>query len=712
MALAHAHVPPPPKSRAQAFFAALPKGQTLTDEVWAQRHRVIVALLFLHAAGLLAFGWIRGLNPLHVVAEISILVVLGLVARLDGLHRTVRSVAATAGLFVGSALLVHFSGGLIEMHFHFFVMVAVVSLYQDWTPFLFAIGFVVLHHGTAGVLDPAGVYNHAAAQRNPWMWAGLHGLFITGESIVLLVGWRFIEAANHALLRTEDEKGALETQLRQSQKMEAVGHLAGGVAHDFNNILSVIGNYAAFLEEALPKGTEDRHDAAAIREAAARGANLTRQLLTFSRKEIVNPQVVNLNHTISDFQKMFKKVLPESIDVRMALAGDLWSTKVDRGSFEQLLMNLVVNARDAMGQEGSLQLQTSNVTLDDHAANLHPGLKPGPFVVLSVSDTGCGMTEEVMAQIFEPFFTTKERGSGTGLGLATAYGIVKQAGGYMTVYSEPEVGTTFRIYLPRTEEVAAPIEELIQPSSLTGTETILLAEDEPDLRNVAARILRKNGYRVLLAESGADAVKQWEKHGASIDLLLTDVVMPQMSGRELVEVTSLPAVYMSGYTNDIIARQGVLGDNEDFLQKPFGELELLVKIRSALARKGSAEPISERQGDSVLVVDDERDLLTIVRLVLDSHHFKVLPDALNGNEAIELAQRYQPSFVILDFMMPGQDGAHVAPVIREVSPDSKIIAFSAALEEKPEWADDFLGKHQIPQLAGLLERMARGPALS
>ena len=699
-------------SRVRGFLSALPKGQDLPQEVWSQRHRVIVALLFAHAAGLLVFGLIRGLNPFHVAAEISILVVAGVVARMDGLSRVLCSVAATAGLFVSSALLVHFSGGVIEMHFHFFVMVAVVSLYQDWTPFLFGIGFVLLHHGIMGVIDPAGVYNHAAAQRSPWEWAAIHALFIAGESAVLLVGWRFIERATNALVKTEDEKGHLESQLRQAQKMEAVGHLAGGVAHDFNNILSVIGNYAAFLEQSLPEESEDREDAAAIRGAAARGAHLTRQLLTFSRKEIVKPEVVNLNRTIADFQKMFKKVLPESVDVGMSLESELWFTKVDPGSFEQALMNLIVNARDAMPDGGSLRLQTSNVTLDEHAASLHPGLEPGPFVVLSVTDSGCGMTDDVVARIFEPFFTTKERGSGTGLGLATVYGIVQQAGGYITVYSELGLGTTFRIYLPRTTEVATSATRQVEPESLTGTETILVAEDEIELRKVAARILRRNGYTVLEAESGAAAVELWKKHGASIDLLLTDVVMPQMSGRELVELTSMPAVYMSGYTNDIIARQGVLGDEEEFLQKPFGEEELLVKVRSALDKKVSIDPFPGDVRASVLIVDDERDLLHVVRLILDAEDFNVLPDASDGKQAVELARRYQPRFVVLDFMMPGQNGAEVAPLIRGVSPDSVIVAFSAGLHSRPEWADEFLGKHQIPQLAPLLERMTRVGVLS
>ena len=711
--MADASVDPGRTPRLRAFINALPKGQALSEDVWSQRHRVIVALLFAHAVGLLIFGVVRGQSLLHVIAEVSVLVVLGVMARMNGFSRTVRSVLATGGLFAGSAILVHFSEGVIEMHFHFFVMVAVVSLYQHWTPFLFGIGFVLLHHGTMGVIDAAGVYNHAAAQRSPWEWAAIHALFIAGESAVLLVGWRFIEGATNALVRTEGEKGHLENQLRQAQKMEAVGHLAGGVAHDFNNILSVIGNYAAFLEESLPEDSEDREDAATIRGAAARGANLTRQLLTFSRKEIVKPEVVNLNRTIADYQKMFKKVLPESIDVGMSLDNELWFTKVDRGSFEQALMNLVVNARDSMPDGGNLQIQTSNVTLDEHAALLHPGLKPGPFVVLSVTDSGCGMSEDVVSQIFEPFFTTKERGSGTGLGLATVYGIVKQAGGYITVYSEPGLGSTFRVYLPRTTEVATPETQSIEPESLTGTETILVAEDEVELRRVAARILRRNGYTVLEAESGPAAVELWKKHGASIDLLLTDVVMPQMSGRELVEATSLPAIYMSGYTDDIIARQGVLGDDEDFLQKPFGEEDLLVKVRSALHKTTvSKDPFSGDPRASVLIVDDERDLQHVLRLVLTAEDFNVLPDACNGKQALELAKRYQPRFVILDYMMPTQNGAEVAPLIREVSPDSVIVAFSAGLESKPDWADEFLGKHQIPQLAPLLGRMSQVEVLS
>jgi PAS domain S-box-containing protein len=390
--------------------------------------------------------------------------------------------------------------------------------------------------------------------------------------------------------RAEAERGRLQEQLRVSQKMEAIGRLAGGVAHDFNNLLCVILNYTVFAIEGAREGDPLKNDLLEVKKAGERAVALTRQLLAFSRKQVLQPVPLNLNEIAEGVEKMLRRILGEDIDFVQVLAPDLGLTLADRGQIEQVLMNLVVNARDAMPEGGKLTIETSNVELDEKYTARHVAVNPGSYVQLSVTDTGCGMDEQAKARIFEPFFTTKEKDKGTGLGLSTVYGIVKQSGGDIWVYSEPGQGTTFKIYLPRdlSDTAAAVVTEFPSvPRRVTGTETILVVEDEEGLRKVAGRALEAAGYTVLAAADGDEALLTSAQHVGDIHLLLTDVVMPRMGGRVLAERLTktrptLKVLYMSGYTDNAIVHHGVLDAGTHFLAKPFTAADVTRKVREAL----------------------------------------------------------------------------------------------------------------------------------
>ena len=385
------------------------------------------------------------------------------------------------------------------------------------------------------------------------------------------------------------ERRRLEEQLLQSQKMEAVGRLAGGIAHDFNNLLTAIAGYSDLLLSDLPENDPRRESAVEIREAGRRAAGLTQQLLAFSRRQVLEPRVLDLNAVISSMEKMLRRVIGEDIELTTALDPDLWRTMADPGQIEQAIVNLAVNARDAMPRGGRLTLETANVTLDEKFAAAYATVQPGPHVMLAVSDTGVGMDAALQTRLFEPFFTTKERGKGTGLGLSTTYGIVKQSGGSIWVYSEPGLGTTFKIYLPRCEEELEGVEREAPPAPLStrsGSETVLLVEDEAEVRRLVDRLLRMQGYAVLPAATPAEAVAAARASGR-IDLLVTDVIMPGMNGRELAnllasECPRLRVLYMSGYTDAAIAHQGILPPGTAFLSKPFTPDALARKVREVL----------------------------------------------------------------------------------------------------------------------------------
>jgi PAS domain S-box-containing protein len=380
----------------------------------------------------------------------------------------------------------------------------------------------------------------------------------------------------------------LEDQFRQAQKMEAVGRLAGGVAHDFNNLLTIINGYSEMALEHLHSSDPLRNSLEQIKRAGGRAASLTRQLLAFSRQQVMAPRVLDLNSLVADVEKMLRRFIGEDIELTLVRGPALGQMTADPGQVEQILMNLAVNARDAMPEGGKLVIETANAELDDAYVRTHPLVVPGRYVMLAMSDTGIGMDPATQAHIFEPFFTTKEMGKGTGLGLATVYGIVKQSGGYIWVYSELGRGTTFKIYLPRVDEAAESVQisEAPRPSE-AGSETILLVEDEEAVRALAASILQAQGYNVLESTSPEDALQIGEQHQEPIHLILTDVVLPRMSGRKIAEHLALlrptmKVLYMSGYTDDAVVRNGVLETGTAFLQKPFTPAGLARKVREVL----------------------------------------------------------------------------------------------------------------------------------
>ena len=391
--------------------------------------------------------------------------------------------------------------------------------------------------------------------------------------------------------RVEVEKEKLQAQLQQAMKMEAVGRLAGGVAHDFNNLLTVITGYSELLLQRIAKESPMHEEVEQIKQAGERAASLTKQLLAFSRKQIIEPKVLDLNLLMADLGKMLVRLIGENIDLKTVHGKGLGQIKVDPGQFEQVLINLAVNARDAMPDGGTLLIETANVDLDEEYCAQRPyQIHPGRFVRLAVSDTGCGMTEETSKHIFEPFFTTKATGEGTGLGLSMIYGAVKQSGGSIEAYSEVGKGTTIKIYLPRVEgEAVKPVKD-DRPTVLPGgTETVLVVEDDDTVRNLCGRILERLGYKMMPARDGAEAIAVAQKYGDRIDLMLTDVVMPGMNGSELatqlvLHHPEMKVLFTSGYTDDAISRHGVLDEGVSFIGKPYTPLALARKVREVLGK--------------------------------------------------------------------------------------------------------------------------------
>ncbi|MCA1706249.1 MAG: response regulator, partial [Actinobacteria bacterium] len=506
--------------------------------------------------------------------------------------------------------------------------------------------------------------------------------------------------------RAQAEKAQLEQQLLQRQRLEAVGRLAGGIAHDFNNLLAVIQNYAAFARDDVAPEEQRRSDIDEILAATSKATGLVRQLLTFSRKEVAAVEVVDLNAVVHGVHDMVRRTLRESIDLQISLADDLGPVEVDPVHIEQVLMNLIVNASDAIEDSGSIVIETCNRPVDDTLASQRVSLEPGEYVLLSVSDSGSGMDPDVAEMIFEPFFSTKARDVGTGLGLSTVHGIVHQAGGCVTVYSEPGEGTTFHVYLPLAASRAAlevGEERLVQAVRGRG-EIVLLVEDEPQVRTVIGRVLRQHGYMVHSAEGPEEALASVADI-PRIDLVLTDVIMPKMSGKELVERLSrsrqdFATLFISGYTDDIIATQGGLEPGSHFMHKPFSETDLLRKVREAL------DSTSKSRGSRILVVDDDPEIVRMVHAWLETTDFQFFDDAFTGAEGVRLAAEAAPDIVVLDFRLPDMEGAQVAAALRLSAPDARIVAFSALLSERPEWADDFVAKTDVRDLRAAVERLA------
>ena len=668
----------------------IPEGRPLPEAAWRRRHRGILVLLWAHVIGLAIFGVLAGARPLHVLEESAVVALMALLGGFERWGRKVGEIMACLGLLTSSGLLVHFSGGYIEMHFHFFVMVGLMALYQDWVPFLLAIAYVVVHHGLVGALEPMSVFNHPAAWANPWGWAALHGIFILAMSLVSLAAWRVSEAAhargelilnsagegivgvdtegrttfanaaaatmtgwgvgelvgrplvdrllapaeapparaigdldrhttgetvfrrkdgntfpveyvgapvqergtaagavvvfNDITRRKEGEEALRQTEqrLRQAQKMEAIGQLAGGIAHDFNNLLTIILGRVDRVHRRVGEGSPLEADLELVASTATRAATLTRQLLAFSRNQVLQPRVLDLNEVVRGTASMLRRLIGEHIRLVTVLPADLGAVRADPAQLEQVIMNLAVNARDAMPGGGTLTIETANTRGDGS-----PGVDSAERVRLTVTDTGCGMDASVQAHLFEPFFTTKEPGRGTGLGLATVYGIVEQHAGRIDVDSEVGRGTVFRVYLPRVSEPLTA-DGQVAPTPRPGSETILLVEDEEAVRELADEILREHGYTVL-ARGPEQAPTLVAQHRGVIHLVLTDVIMPGLTGRALADhVERLrPAarvLFMSGYTDDTIVHHGVLVDQSNLLAKPFRGPDLLRKVREALDR--------------------------------------------------------------------------------------------------------------------------------
>ena len=405
-------------------------------------------------------------------------------------------------------------------------------------------------------------------------------------------------AGTQAILRDTSARKGLEAQLLHAQKMEAIGRLAGGVAHDFNNLLTAIIGYSELVLSRLGGSDPIRKEIEEIMKTGERAASLTRQLLAFSRKQVMKPIVLDPNGLVADLEKMLRRLIGEDVDLITILEPDLGCVRADPGQIEQVIMNLAVNARDAMPQGGKLVIETANVYLDQADVGDRADVAPGPYVMLAVSDTGTGMDPKTLSHLFEPFFTTKAQGKGTGLGLSTAYGITKQSGGHVTAQSEPGAGTTFKIYLPRLEGTAAAVQpDQVWSGAVKGSETVLLVEDEDVVRNLARAILEENGYRVLEARHGGEALLMCERHKEPIHLLLTDLVMPGVSGGKLGEYLTflrkeMKVLYMSGYTGSSLIRETALVNGFAFMQKPFTPHSLTRKVREVLdePRRGAPAP--------------------------------------------------------------------------------------------------------------------------
>ncbi len=513
------------------------------------------------------------------------------------------------------------------------------------------------------------------SRENREFWVETSGVRITWEG----------RPAVLSFVRDITERRALESQLRQAQKMEAIGQLAGGIAHDFNNVLAVITGYSETMMNEMGRHHPLHHMLEEIFSAGQRAARLTRQLLTFSRRQECRPRVLDLNTEIIDLQNMLHRLIGEDIDLQTDLCDDLLKVKADQGQMQQVIMNLVVNARDAMPDGGRMVIRTANIHIPGGYGHHQLDIKPGSYVMLALRDTGCGMDEETRNRIFEPFFTTKEAGRGTGLGLSTVYGIVKDCEGHVWVYTEPGKGTTFKIYLPASEE-GAPAETSAQrPSEIPiGSETILLVEDDPALRKIVSQMLERGQYEVLEAEDPEEAIRIAEGHQGNIDLLVTDVVMPKMSGPELFRhlegpLPEMKVLYMSGYTDEAIEHHGIFGAGRAFIDKPFSLREVLCKVRGVLDEHSRKK---DPAGKSILVVDRDDPYRRMTARFLAQSGYEV-EEARDAKQAVQESRIGPPDLILTEVPLLETEGIETIRALRDKYPSARIAALADARRTAP-----------------------------
>jgi PAS domain S-box-containing protein len=529
-----------------------------------------------------------------------------------------------------------------------------------------------------------------------YLWVEVLSYKITGEA-----GAQFALIARDVSERKQREVQTqlLEDELRQAQKMEAVGQLAGGIAHDFNNLLTVISGYTEILLRRLGPEADGRHEIAEISNAAERAARLTCQLLAYSRKQILEPRVLNLNDVVSETRDMLERVIGEDIEFSIKLAEDLRTISADEGQIAQIIMNLVVNARDAMPNGGTLQVVTGNAVLADAPAGRRLDVASGEYVVLTVSDTGVGIDAASAARVFEPYYTTKERGAGTGLGLATVYGIVKQSGGHVEFDSERGLGTTFRLYFPQVAaEAVALTPKPLDERPLMGSETVLLVEDDEALRGVGRDMLEMYGYTVLLAGDGVAALDLSDKYPGAIDLLMTDILMPKMGGIELAQRLSalrpqLKTLYTSGYNGSAEGAQRLVGAR--YLQKPYGMEELARTLRELLDSHDQRVAGSPPEGPAsdaprpatILVVDDDRQVSELIRSLVEARGDRCL---LAGDIAVarRLIAEQQVQLVLCDVGLPGESGVELVRWLQRECPTVAVVMVTAS--DDPRLAETLL----------------------